>query len=316
LHAVRHNETLGPSEIEAAHVSLSVSEPRAGSTLLFALLCLVWGSTWLSLKVGVAAVPPLTFSAIRFLLAAIPLLGWAVVRGRFRVPVATVAPGAVLMIALNYGLMAWGIVRVSSGIASVINLSTVPAATLVLAVAYRQARWSAASVAAVLIGGAGLTVLFAPRFGAADAGGMGAIAFGAGAYAWGGILTKQQPVADPVALAGWQSLFGGALLAAAALLLEPVDEATFSALLTPAAVANLAFLVVAGSVIGGSVYLMLLARWSAAQVSAYAFVCPLIALAEGAVLAGEVPSPAELGAALLLMLATGLVLAAQTRRSR
>ncbi len=297
-------------------MSLSVSATRAGSILLFALLCLVWGSTWLSLKVGVAAVPPLTFSAARFLAAAMPLIGWAVVRGRLGVPVATVAPGAVLMIALNYGLMAWGIVRVSSGIASVINLSTVPAATLLLAVAHRQARWSAASVAAVLIGGAGLTLLLAPRFGAADAGGMAAIGVGAGAYAWGGILTKQRPVADPVALAGWQSFFGGALLAAAALLLEPVDGATFSALLAPAAVVNLAFLVVAGSVIGGSVYLMLLARWSAARVSAYAFVCPLIALAEGAVLAAEVPSRAEFCAAILLMLATGLVLAAQTRRSR
>lgn len=302
-------------------MSLSVAEsrPSLAPYLLFTLLCLAWGSTWLSLKVGVATAPPLAFTSVRFLAAALPLLGWAAARGRLGVPLATVAPGAALMIAANYGLMAWGIARVPSGIASVINLSTVPTATLLLAVAHGQARWSVAAVAAVLAGCAGLALLFAPSLapGLASTGtsGMLAITAGATAYAWGGILTKRRPIADPVALAGWQSLAGGALLATAALMLEPVNRATLSALLAPAALANLGFLAIAGSVIGGSVYLMLLARWSALRVATYAFVCPLIALAEGALLGAEQPSPAALGAAALLLLATGLSLAAQTRRS-
>jgi drug/metabolite transporter (DMT)-like permease len=278
--------------------------------LLFALLCLVWGSTWLSLKIGVATVPPLTFTAARFLLAGLLLLLWAASRGTLRVPAMTVAPGAVLMIAVNYGLMAWGIVRVSSGIASVINLATVPTATLLLAVAHGQTRWSAPALTAVATGCAGLALMFGPRFGAAETGGMIAIAIGAAAYAWGGILTKRQPPVDPLALAGWQSLAGGVLLAATA----PWDGAALAALASPVALANLAFLV-AGAVVGGSVYLMLLARWDAARVSAYAFVCPLIALAEGAVLDAESPSRAELGAAVLLLVATGFSLTAQTRKA-
>jgi drug/metabolite transporter (DMT)-like permease len=277
--------------------------------LLFALLCLVWGSTWLSLKIGVATVQPLTFAATRFLLAALPLLGWAAYRGRLRLSPATVAPGAVLMIAVNYGLMAWGMVRVASGVASVINLATVPTATLVLAVAHGQARWSSAALAAVVTGGVGLALMFGPHFGAAESGGMIAIALGAVAYAWGGILTKRLPPADPIALAGWQSLGGGVLLAIAA----PFDHATLTALASPLALANLGFLV-AGACIGGSVYLMLLARWDAARVSTYAFVCPLIALAEGAALAGDAPSRTELGAAALLLFATGFSLTVQTRK--
>jgi drug/metabolite transporter (DMT)-like permease len=278
--------------------------------LLFALLCLVWGSTWLSLKIGVATVPPLTFAAARFLLAGLPLLVWAAIRGTWRVPAATVAPGAVLMIAVNYGLMAWGMVRVSSGIASVINLATVPTATLLLAVAHGQTRWSVAALTAVVTGCAGLALMFGPRFGAAETIGMIAIAIGAAAYAWGGILTKRRASADPLALAGWQSLVGGALLAAAA----PWNGAALAALASPIALANLAFLV-AAAVVGGSVYLMLLARWDAARVSAYAFVCPLIALVEGAVLDGQSPSHVELGAAVLLLLATGFSLTAQTRKA-
>jgi drug/metabolite transporter (DMT)-like permease len=280
---------------------------------LFTVLCLVWGSTWLSLKLGVALVPPLTFAAARFLLAALPLLGWAACRGRLGVPAATVAPGAVLMTAVNYGLMSWGIARVPSGVAALVNLSTVPAATLLLAVVHRQAQFSGTAAAALLAGGAGLALLLAPGGDAPGTAGMAAIAAGAACYGWGGVLTKRRPAADPVALAGWQSLAGGIMLAAAAAALEPID---LPALAAPAALAAIGFLALFGSVIGGSIYLALLARWSAPRLASYAFVCPLVALAEGALLTGTPPRPAEIGAALLLLLATGLGLAAQTRRTR
>ncbi|BBK31986.1 hypothetical protein STHU_26200 [Allostella humosa] len=285
------------------------------AALLFALLCFAWGSTWLSLKIGVATAPPVTFAAARFLLAAVPLLAWAAWRGRLAVPLATLVPGALLMVAINYGLMAWGIARVDSGIASVINLATVPTATLLLAVAHGQSRWSAPAVAAVVAGAAGLALMFGPRAGSGAVGGMLAIAAGAVCYAWGGILTKGRPVADPVALAGWQSLAGGILLAAAALAIEPVNADTLAALTRPAALANLAFLAAAGSVIGGSVYLMLLARWDAARVSTYAFVCPVIALGEGVLLDGQRPGALQLVAVALLLLATAFSLSAQTRRA-
>jgi drug/metabolite transporter (DMT)-like permease len=298
-------------------MSMPVSEVRwTGATgmALFALLCLAWGSTWLSLKFGVTTVPPLTFVAARFLVAAIPLLAWAATRGHLRVPARTVLPGAVLMVAVNYGLMAWGIVRVASGIAAVINLATVPAATLLLGVAHGEARWSARAAAGLLAGAAGLGLLFAPRFGAAEASGMAAIAAGATAYAWAAILTKRRPVADPVALAGSQCLVGGLLLAVAAAVLEAPGHAELSALAAPAVLANLGFLALAGSVIGGSVYLMLLARWDAGRVAAYAFVCPLIALAEGALLDSQTPSLTELAASALLLLATAFSLTAHPRR--
>jgi drug/metabolite transporter (DMT)-like permease len=285
------------------------SADQGSSYLLFALLCLVWGSTWLALKRGVGTVPPLTYAAARFLLASLPLLGWAALRGRLQVPAATVVPGAGLMIAVNYGLMSWGITRVTGGVAAVINLATMPAAALVLGVVHGQTRWSLSAVAGVSAGAAGLLMLFGPRFGTTEAGGMAAIALGAVAWAWGALLTKRRPAADPVALAGWQSLAGGMLLAIAAPFVEPVGLAP---LFTPAALGNLAFLVVAGSVVGGAAYLTLLARWDAARASAYAFVCPLIALAEEAILEGALPTRAERHAAALLMVATLLSLSART----
>lgn len=275
----------------------------ASGALLFALLCLIWGSTWLSLEVGIALVPPLLFSALRFLLAGLVLLGLAAGRGRLRVGFTTVVPAAVLMIAVNYGLMAWGMTRVSSGVAAVTNLSMVPMATLVLSVAYGWTGWSVGAAASLVAGAAGLCLLLGPDFGTAGTAGVTAIAIGAACYAWGAILIKQQPVADPVTLAAWQCLLGGAILGAAALLTEPFDAGTLAAAGAAAALGNLVFLASA-SVIGGTVYLMLLARWEASRVAAYAYVCPLIALGEGALLDARLPTRAELAAVLLLLIAT------------
>ncbi len=289
----------------------AAEKPDRAAAMLFGLLCLAWGSTWLALKTGVATVPPLTFAAARFLLAALPLLGWAAARRRLRVPLATVLPGAVLMIAANYGLMAWGAVRVPAGLAAAVNLGTVPLATLLLGVAHGQSRWSAAVLGAVLAGAAGLLLLLATGTASSGAVGVAAIAGGAAAYAWGTVLTKGRPAADPVALAGWQALAGGALLAAAAAISEPVALAPLAA---APALLSLAILVLAGSVLGGAAYLALLARWDAGRVAAYAFVCPVIALAESAAAGADLPGPRALAAVLLLLLASAGSLS-QARRS-
>src|SRR5262245_13090142 len=83
---------------------------------LFALLCLMWGSGWLALKIGVTALPPLLFASSRFLAAGAVLLVALTVLGRVRtlltIPWRAALPGALLMFAVNYGLMAWGVTRV------------------------------------------------------------------------------------------------------------------------------------------------------------------------------------------------------------
>ncbi len=291
-------------------MSAALSGTRYGSVsggLLFGLLCVVWGSTWLALKLGVSMLPPLSFAAARFLSAGLVLLGLAAGRGRLRVSLATVLPGAVLMIGVNYGLMAWGLTRVQSGVASVVNFSTIPTATLILSVFYGRVRCSAGAAAALVVGAAGLTLLIGPDFRIGRFAGMAAIAAGAAAYAWGAVLTKERPAADPLALAGWQSLSGGVLIALAAVMAEPVGKRALAALAAGMAVGDLAFLALA-SAIGGVVYLVLLARWEPGRVAAYAYVCPLIALAEGWAAGARLPGRSGLAAILLLLIATRLSL--------
>src|SRR5438046_8083754 len=96
-----------------------------GVPVAWLTLCVVWSSTWLVIKIGLRDLPPISYAAIRFVLAVIVLL--AVSTGRVRLLpqrasdyVVLVFTG-VLMFAVNYGLLFWGELHVSSGLAAVLQ---------------------------------------------------------------------------------------------------------------------------------------------------------------------------------------------------
>src|ERR1700704_724025 len=90
-------------------------------------LCVVWSSTWLAIKVGLRDLPPISFAAIRFLIAIVLLL--AVSAGRVslwplrRSDYGVLALTGVLMFAVNYALLFWGELHVSSGLAAILQAS-------------------------------------------------------------------------------------------------------------------------------------------------------------------------------------------------
>ena len=100
------------------------------SRLVWLLLCCIWGSTWLFIKLGLKDLPPLTFAGISFVIAAIILFSLIAVR---RVPLPNkkrdwtlLAVTGVLSFSLNYGLVFWGEQYISSGLAALLQ-STLPA---------------------------------------------------------------------------------------------------------------------------------------------------------------------------------------------
>src|ERR1700675_1948452 len=99
--------------------------------LAFAIIYLVWGSTFLAIRVGVREVPPFLLAAMRFTVAGLVLYGWMLARrepspsGRQGVSVGILA---VLIFVIDYGLVFWAEVRVPSGLAAVM-LATIPAFT-------------------------------------------------------------------------------------------------------------------------------------------------------------------------------------------
>src|ERR1017187_3350546 len=96
--------------------------PRWKTLLAFAIIYLVWGSTFLAIRVGVREVPPFLLAAMRFLVAGLVLCGWMIPR-RERSPTSRQWMSAVLLALLifvfDYGLLFWAERRVPSGIAAV-----------------------------------------------------------------------------------------------------------------------------------------------------------------------------------------------------
>src|ERR1700690_2181981 len=108
----------------------AASQPRAWKFLLaFAIIYLVWGSTFFAIRVGVREVPPFLLAGMRFLVAGMVLYGWMRAQGT---PSPTLREWraasilAVLIFVLDYGLLFWAEKRVASGVTAVI-LATIPA---------------------------------------------------------------------------------------------------------------------------------------------------------------------------------------------
>lgn len=290
--------------------------------LAFALLCLFWGSTWIALKLGLQVLPPVLFAGLRFAVAGGVLVGWLLLaRRNWPLPRAAMRAAlvpATLMIAVNYGLMAWGVARVDTGVAAILNLGTIPIAILVFAVAHGQERLSARAVAAVLFGLAGLAAMFGPTRGESGEqalpallGGL-AIVVGAACYGWGSVISKAALAGQSViGVAAFQMALGGGLLLLASAALEAPDGAAAGRLGAPAAWGTLVYLIGVGSLLGFTVYLWLLERWPASRVANYAFVAPVVAALLGWALLDERLSLHEWAAAALLLFGAWLSMTAR-----
>src|ERR1022692_568255 len=107
----------------------AASQPRAWKVFLaFAIIYLVWGSTFLAIRVGVREVPPFLLAGMRFLVAGIVLYGWMRARGTASPTVREWSAAsllAVLIFVFDYGLLFWAERRVPSGIAAVM-MATIP----------------------------------------------------------------------------------------------------------------------------------------------------------------------------------------------
>ncbi|WP_262270921.1 DMT family transporter [Microvirga yunnanensis] len=261
----------------------------------FALMALIWGLTWLPMKVASEVVPPIFLAAMRFLLAApcfflIALAQGLPVRpGRF----SRIVAASLLITTGCYGFLFWGVARAPSGLSAIVNLSLMPIFLVVIGALYGQERITMRRVAAIGFGIAGLALLFSGRTGAAQEGatpviGLVAVAIGTVSYAWGSVISRPLTLAmPPLILAFWQSLVGGVALVPVSFAVEGYDPAYVSALSDPRALFGLGVLVLGGSLVAFWIYLGLVRDWGAFRAGLYSFISPIIAVAAGVVYAHE-----------------------------
>ena len=261
----------------------------------FAIIYLVWGSTFLAIRIGVREVSPFLLAAMRFVAAGLVLYGWMLIKGE-RGPSArqwlSVCLLALLIFVGDYGLLFWAEQRVPSGLAAVM-LATIPAfMALAEIVLLRTQRMTVSLALALLIGICGVAALVSRslHLGGAPIDRAGAVALICGAVNWSvaSALARKLPLpASKVMSSGTQMLAGGALLALAAAL-RGEFRGFHPAAVSAGAWLALLYLIVAGSIVGFTAYVWLLHHESPTKVGTYAYVNPVVAVLLG-YFAGDEP---------------------------
>lgn len=258
--------------------------PRVLVPLALVSLYLVWGSTYLAIRIGLESYPPFTMAALRFLITGAALyafLRWRGVAKPTMLQWRNCAITGTLLLGFGNGLVCWAQQTVSSGLAAV-AVASMPLFAAMFGAWFGQ--WPRRlELIGLLVGFAGVILL---NIGGDLAGSrLGALALLAAAASWafGSLWSKRQDMPEPMMNTAAQMLTGGVALTLLALIngnglpVAPTLRATLA----------LVYLAVFGSIIGFSAYLYLLRTVRPALATSYAYVNPPVAVLFGALLANE-----------------------------
>ena len=293
------------------HGGMSTASPRPATwkiLLAFAIIYLVWGSTYLAIRIGVREMPPFLMAGLRFTAAGGVLYGWMRLHGTpaptRREWIGATMLGA-LMFLVDYACLFWAEQRVPSGIAAVI-LAAIPVCITLLEISFlRTQQLSLRLGAGLAVGILGVAVLMNPwsSMGEAPLDRRGVLALVVACWGWsiGTVMTKRLVLPSSKAMgAASQMLSGGVQL----LLLAAIagEFRNFHAQnVSPAAWFSLLYLVTAGSIVAFTAYVWLLHYESPTRVGTYAYVNPIVAVILGAAFGGEIVGRRTmLGAGLIL----------------
>ena len=254
----------------------------------FALLavCVIWGSTYFAMRVGLESLPPFMMGSLRFLIAGVAM--YAVLRARGeRAPTrrqwgSAALTGALLLVVGN-GAVAFGQQRVSSSVAAIV-VATMPLWAVLFGRLFGD-RASRLELVGVGIGFVGVALLHA----GGDLFSYGASAFAMllapAGWALGSVWSRRLPLPGGLMSTAAQMLTGGAMMGVVSFATgEHLDALANVSMRSVLAVAYLALF---GSIIAFSAYGYLLRHARTSTATSYAYVNPLIALGIGVVLGGE-----------------------------
>ena len=254
---------------------------RARLIAAFAAIYVFWGGTFLAIRYAVADVPPLMTMVLRCAGGAAVLFAWLVWRGALERPSRaqwiTAGVAGTLLFLGCHGLLAWAEQRVSSGEAALF-MTAIPLWLIALESIVLQRPPSRRVVVSLLLGVAGVAVL---SWGDGWSGGITdrvVLLVSALFWAVGTLIVRRAGRPLPAAQSTAMQLGAGALVLLAASIAVGEPAGWSPAEITPRASLALVFLILGGTVLGFGAYIWLLRVTSAAAVSSYAFVNPVIAL--------------------------------------
>ncbi|WP_158056093.1 DMT family transporter [Halorussus halophilus] len=255
---------------------------------LFVLLAAVWGSAFMAIKAGLAYFPPVLFAAVRYDIAGLLMLGYAVYvtdhwRPRNRGEWALIAVGATLMIAAYHAFLFVGEQYTTSAVAAVV-VSLSPILTTGFARVFLPSeRLTPLGLAGLLLGLVGVVVLSQPdpnNLLTEDVVGQLLVFAAAASFALGSVLTRRIDAQLPIeTMEAWSMVFG-ALLMHVVSFARP-SESIAAIRWTPDAILALGYLSIAASAIGFLVYFDLLEKLGPIEINLVSYVAPIFAALSG-----------------------------------
>ncbi len=267
---------------------------RASILLAFALLYLIWGSTYLAIRISIETIPPLLMAGVRFLIAGAVLYAWERWRGarkpRAKEWCTAAIVGACLIFAGNGGVT-YSEQFISSGLAAVL-VATVPMFIALLS-------WAAGVTSrprvpvwiGIAIATAGVTIIVRPGIVSSashhDALGVGVLLAGSLLWSAGSVYAgRVRQESSPFIMAAMQMICGSVLLVLAGSVRGEWQTMRIADITTASAGAMI-YLIVAGSIVAFTAYLWLLRNVESTRVATYAYVNPVVAIFLGHVVARE-----------------------------
>jgi len=312
--------------VTADSPTLPTATSRAGAALIAApawkvwtglwIVYIIWGSTYLAIRVMVETVPPLLGAGVRFTVAGAVMLAVLAVRRSVR------PTRAQLLSALAIGILLPGanaVVTVAeqevpSALAALL-IASVPLWVLLMRRTAGEPV-SRAGIAAVLVGFAGVALLLRPGEQSEGASllALGAVVFAAVMWASGSFASPRLRLpGDPLVSTGWQMLLGGLVISAAGLAAgeaPKVDVEAFSL----RSISALLYLIVFGSWIAFTAYAWLLQNAPISRVATYAYVNPVVAIVLGFLVLDEIITPITLIGAAIIVVSVALVIRIENSR--
>lgn len=269
----------------------------SGKTSLFgylalAAICIIWGTTYLALRIGVVQFPPFLFSMVRFLTAGPILIGLMLTIGKAKLPGKDVlihqAISGFFMITLGISIVGWAEVYISSGMAAII-CSIMPVwVILINLIVNKDDKPTFLILVGLAIGFSGIVMIFSEHL--ADFAnsnyqlGILMTFLGNLGWAFGSVwIKKRNNHSNPFLNAGLQMLFGGLLIIPISLVFDDYSKIQWS----NDVIYSLTYLSLIGSVAGYACYSYAIKHLPMTLVSLYAYINPIVAIILGWLILSE-----------------------------
>jgi len=282
--------------------------------LAYLSVCIIWGSTYLAIRIGVGEFPPTLFAGIRFLIAGSLMLAFSLYKG-LRLPVNSSEVMKISIVGLflllgGNGCVVWAETRIHSGMASLI-VATVPLFMALIELTLpNRPKLNLKGWIGLLIGFGGVALLVFSNSTKASVDVIGILLLLIGAFSWaiGSVYSKSfkasSSIIPNIAI---QMLAGGLGLFIVGTFFGELSKIH----VTSKGMGAMLYLIFFGSIVGYSCYVYILQKWPAAKAGTYAYVNPLVAVLLGSLILNE---PISIGVIISTVVILGGVILVQTSK--